>query len=113
MSSHSIRTTLLPRGILPGIVLTEEVLEKSAALWRELGSITILVGSGGDAHEAILTDIEVTERGVEVTLGLEQAVFNQIIATMKQPAVSMGCIVKESTCPICDGDKGECSACGG
>lgn len=98
----SYRTVMMKRRPDPHTVVTQEALERFAADLLGKGTITI-TDPDGEKHKATVEDAEVTERGVEVTLGLastsdaRSSAMADAFCTVygrKQPPVSMGCTVE-------------------
>jgi hypothetical protein len=104
----SYRATLLPREPAPGVLVTTEALEQAARKLRAGGTITIR-DPNGDQHEVKVTDVQVTERGLEATVHLTSTGFDALVERNTLGLMSIGCKVEEPPC--CSSGGCNCHIC--
>lgn len=100
MKTHAV---LLPRRMGPN-VLTEAVLQGAATTLRDRGTTTIK-DPDGETHENVkVSNVTVTDIGVEADLELDLIAD---IQSGRRVAVSMGCKVEgPPPCSLCDDEQG-------
>ncbi len=104
MSFHAL---MVPRASKDGMTIIEDdVLESVAADLAAKGTVSV-TDPAGDKHDCTVSDIEITENGIEANLTV-LAIDRVLNPQQPVPMTSMGCHVPgPEDCPVCkDTDDG-------
>lgn len=98
-------TTLAPRTLPNGNKVTDEALKNVADDLNAKGTIVVTDPEGGK-HDCKVTNVAVTDRGVEATIEFPFALPTDKPARVDLPTLSMGCRIAEPPpCSICEAEK--------
>ena len=100
-TANKIRMTLVSRQPEPNCVLTTGALDDMMEQLQARGTIQMR-DIMGNSHDCIVSDVEVTELGIEATIILPPQF---VILSEAKRTVSMGCKVEPYHCPLCDDER--------